>query len=521
MSSFSLLKEKRFGPIFFTQFLGAFNDNVFKNALLIILTYKAVAESEAGLYANLAAGLFILPFFLFSPLAGQFCDKYEKSKLIRYVKMLEIVLMSIGALGFYLGNVNLLFVSLFLMGTQSAFFGPAKYSILPQHLKEDELVAGNSLVEMGTFLAILTGTILAGLIIKYVPSQIGVVTVAIAFLGYLTSCAIPKAPSTDPALKIDWNLFRETIGLHKMCKKRRSVYLGVIGISWFWFIGSIILVQLPSLTKYFLHGDETVVTLLLAVFSLSIGLGAYICERISKDKIELGLVMLGSIGLSIFTIDIFCIDFDLAERSVVSISEIFKADVPGFYRLLLDIMMLGIFGSLYIVPLYALIQQKAEPKYRSRVIAYNNILNALFMVGSAIFCMAVFTLGSSVPAVFLMIGVANVFVAFYIFLLIPEFFLKLVFWLLTVTVYSVRYTGRDKIPEKGGCVVISNHVSFIDWAFIAAAAPRPMRFVMDYEYWKIKPFTYMFKAGKCIPICTSRESQEIKEMAFQIGRAHV
>ena len=404
------------------------------------------------------------------------------------------------------------------MGTQSTFFGPAKYSILPQHLKDEELVAGNSLVEMGTFLAILTGTILAGIVIKYAPAQIGFVTIAIAFAGYLISCAIPKAVATDAKLKIDWNLFRETISLHRMCKQRRPVYLGVLAISWFWFIGSIILVQLPSLTKYFLHGDETVVTLLLAVFSLSIGVGAYICERISKGKIELGLVMFGSIGLSIFTIDLYMIDFDLTERAALSVMQLFDSDVPGVYHLLFDIMMLGIFGSLYIVPLYALIQQQAEPKYRSRVIAYNNILNALFMVGSAVFCMIVFTLGSSVPGVFLMLGIANIFVSIYIFLLIPEFFLKLILWFLTVTVYSVRYTGREKIPEKDGCIVVANHVSFIDWAFIAAAAPRPMRFVMDYEYWKIKPFTYLFQIGKCIPICSSKESEEIKEMAFELTK---
>ena len=274
--------------------------------------------------------------------------------------------------------------------------------------------------------------------------------------------------------------------------------------------------QLPGLTKYFLHGDATVVTLLLAVFSLSIGVGAFICEKVSKGSIELGLVALGSLGLSIFCIDLYTVEYPEITGPLLSVGEVLSNGGSHLWWLLFDITMLGVCGSLYIVPLYTLIQERAEEKVRSRVIAYNNIMNAVFMVGAALFGMLAFSLNATLPALFLVVGILNVFIFLYIILVIPEFFLKIVFWFLTVTVYSVRYKGRDKIPAEGGCVVIANHVSFIDWAFIAAAAPRPMRFVMDYEYWKIWPFRYMFEAGKTIPICTAKESEEIKEMAFKI-----
>ena len=383
-SQFALLRSRRFAPFFFTQLLGAFNDNLFKNALLLLVAFSVTFQQgmDANLIINLAAGLFILPFFLFSATAGQLADKYEKSAIIRWVKLAEIGVMGLGAWALIQGSVMALLAVLFFMGTQSAFFGPVKYAIIPQHLKEHELIGGNAQVEMGTFVAILLGTISAGVIMAGSDTSpilwvIGSI-LAVAVLGYFFSRWIPQAPASNPSLKIDWNPVRSTWKNLKMAGDNQAVFYSILGISWFWFLGSIYLTQLPNFTKEILHGAETVVTLLLTLFSVGIALGSLLCERLCGRKVELGLVPFGSIGLSLFGIDLY---FSVEAANVAGL-----IDVPAFIqsganlRLLFDLFMLGLFGGLYIVPLYAIVQSRTEEKNRARIISANNILNALFMV---------------------------------------------------------------------------------------------------------------------------------------------
>ena len=308
-SQYSLLGQKRFGPFFVAQFLGAFNDNVFKNALLLLIAFHAADRfaASSNTLINLSAGLFILPFFLFSATAGQLADKFEKSVLIRLIKLLEIGIMLLAAIAFWKNSIAMLITLLFLMGAQSSFFGPVKYGILPQVLDEDELLGGNGLVEMGTFLAILLGTALGGILIgidNIGGMLVATAVVAIACMGYVSSLAIPRIPAVDPEMRINWNPFSETRRIMGYARESRTVFLCILGISWFWFVGAIYLTQLPNFTLHYLAGNEQVVTLLLALFSIGVGTGSLLCERLSGHKIDIGLVPFGSIGLTLFGLDL-------------------------------------------------------------------------------------------------------------------------------------------------------------------------------------------------------------------------
>ncbi|MGH8561826.1 MAG: MFS transporter, partial [Nevskiales bacterium] len=442
-NQFALLGQKRFGPFFLTQFLGAFNDNVFKNALVILLAFQAAGPAGAGLDAsvlvNLAAGLFILPFFLFSATCGQFADKYEKSRLMRLTKMMEIGVMLLGVAGFYLNSLPLLFTALFLMGTQSTLFGPAKYGILPQHLDSTELVGGNGLVEMGTFLAILLGTMTGGILIGL--QDIGVLSVSvtivvIAVLGLVASFGIPEAPPTDPALKINWNPVTETWRNLRFASGNRTVFLSILGISWFWYFGATYLTQLPVYTKENLGGTAAVVTLLLTLFSLGVGVGSLLCERLSGRQVEIGLVPFGSIGMTIFSIDLFFAVPSQDSGALVGIAGFLQQ--PEGWRVIWDVVLLGLFGGLYIVPLYALIQQRSEPSHRSRIIACNNILNAAFMVLSSAVAIGLLKAGLDNPQLFLVTALFNAAVALFIYDLVPEFLVRFVIWMLMHTMYRLR-----------------------------------------------------------------------------------
>ena len=384
-SQSSLLTQKRFLPYFITQFLGAFNDNIFKNVLLLFVAFASVdtLPISSNLFINLAAGLFILPFFLFSALAGVLADKYEKSWFIRKVKLLEVVIMSLGAIGFIYESYAILLLLLFLMGTQSAFFGPVKYALLPQQLESKELVSGNALVETGTFLAILIGTLGAGIIASEENSKLiaAVCIVTFAVLGYLASYFIPEAPSNAPDLKVKWQpitLTRQTLAI---AKKDRPTFQALMAISWFWFLGATYLTQFPNFTKVYLNGTESAVAFLLALFSVGIAIGSLACDKLSNHRIEIGIVPMGSLGISIFgflmavSIPDALPDFD-SFKSFVSYSELW----PLFAYLLL----LGMSGGIFIVPLYSLMQFRAKPTERAQVIAGLNIYNSLFMVGSAV-----------------------------------------------------------------------------------------------------------------------------------------
>ncbi len=516
-SQFRLLTQRRFGPFFLTQLLGAFNDNVFRNALVILLTFGVLGLSaeQVNLYVNVAAGLFILPFFLFSATAGQIAEKYEKSRLIRYVKLFEIAVMGLAVVGFLSGSVILLMSLLFLMGAQSALFGPVKYSILPQHLHETELVGGNALVEAATFLAILLGTMLGGWLIATTagPQWIAAIVVGLAVLGYLASRGIPLAPAAAPDLRINWNPLTETWRNLRFMQTNRTVLLSVMGISWFWFSGAIFLSQLPNYSKLHLGGDAKVVTLLLTVFSLGIGIGSLLCERLSGHKVEIGLVPLGSIGLTLFGIDLYFAVPDVLATSVVSAGEFLKS--PANHRILWDLGLIGLFGGFYIVPLYALIQTRSDPSHRSRIIAGNNILNAAFMVAAAVLAVLFLQVaGLSIPQLLLVTALMNAAVAIFIYSLVPEFLMRFLVWLLINTLYRIDKSGLEHIPDEGPAVIVCNHVSFVDALILGGNIRRPVRFVMYHKIFRIPVLSFIFRTAKAIPIAPAKEDPALMEKAF-------
>lgn len=517
-SQFALLSSKRFLPLFITQFLGAFNDNVFKNALMILLTFNAayLADQDSAVLVNAAAGIFILPFFLFSATAGQLADKYDKALLMRWIKLAEIAIMLCASAGFFLHNVYLLMLSLFAMGTHSTFYGPAKYSILPQHLHKNELVGGNALIESGTFLAILLGTLLGGLVSKSANSEIAVSAsiIVIAVLGYFSSRAVPAAPSIDPNIKINWNPITETWQTMGFANTNKTLFNSILGISWFWFLGGAYLTQLPHFTKDVLFSDETVVTLLLTTFSVGIALGSLLCERLSGHKVELGLVPLGSLGLTWFSFDLFLSPFPAFSGTVLSVGEFLKSGIA--YRVMTDLALLGVFGGFYIVPLYALVQERSDPSSRSRIIAANNIFNALFMVASAGLAIVLFKLAKlTIPQFFLVLSVMNIAVAAYIYSLVPEFFMRFLIWILTHTMYRVTHKGLDNIPDEGPAVLVCNHVSFVDALLIGGSCRRPVRFVMFKPIYEIPVLNFIFRTGKTIPIHSQKADPETYKRAFE------
>ncbi|WP_087016486.1 MFS transporter [Thaumasiovibrio subtropicus] len=499
----SLLTQRRFLPYFTTQALGAFNDNVYKNVLLIFVAFAApgTLPLDSDLIVNLAAGLFILPFFLFSASAGVIADKFEKSALIRIVKIAEVLIMSMAAFAILTQNFTIMLLLLFLMGTQSAFFGPVKYALLPQTLKQEELVNGNALVETGTFLAILTGTILAGVIANaeqaYTLAAIAVV--AFAVMGYFSARAIPHIPAVNPDMPLKWAPISQTKQTLAIAKKDKVVFQCILGISWFWFLGASYLTQFANFTKDYLGGNAAAVSFLLTLFSVGIALGSQLCTRLSGHRVEPGIVPLGSIGLTLFGIDLMFATPDIAPVTTTFVEFLLH---PELRRVFFDLLMIGVFGGLFIVPLYAMMQQRANEDERARVIAANNIYNSLFMVTSAISGIVLLgIIGISIPEFFLILAVINAIVALYVYLQIPEFFLRLVVWMISHTMYRVTHRDLDRIPEKGGVLLVCNHVSYMDALLLAGACRRPIRFVMDKTLSELPLLKYFFRRSKVIPIC--------------------
>jgi 1-acyl-sn-glycerol-3-phosphate acyltransferase len=513
---FSLLRERRFGPFFIVQFLGAFNDNVFKNALVVMLAFQAPAFStlSADVLVNLCAGLFILPFFLFSATAGQLADKYEKSAMTRRIKLLEVVIMVLGAAGFYLQSLALLLTALFLMGAQSTLFGPVKYAYLPQHLRKEELVGGNGLIDAGTFLAILLGTILGGVLVSLGSDGVfraSLAVIVIAVAGYVVSRGVPHSPAPSPHLDINWNAVTETWRNLRFLCQNRTVFLSILGISWFWFYGALFLSQFPGYTKAVLGGAETTVTLLLAVFSVGIGLGSLLCERLSGRNIEIGLMPFGSIGMTVFAMDLWAASPGVAATAPEVMTVLRQ---PGMWRVLADLLLIGVFGGFFIVPMYALIQSRSDPSHLARVIAGNNIMNALFMVFAAGAAVLLLQAGLTIPQLFLLAGLLNAAVALYIYTLVPEFLMRFLVWLLIHSVYRLDKRGLDAVPESGPAVIVCNHVSFVDALIIAAACRRPIRFVMDHRVFGMPVLNFIFRTGRCIPIAPAKEDPLMLENAY-------
>ncbi|MDP3540264.1 MAG: MFS transporter [Azonexus sp.] len=520
---FGLLKSPRFAPFFGTQFLGAFNDNLFKNALIVLLTFQTAQWTtlKPELLANLAAGIFILPFFLFSATAGQLADKYDKAMLARLVKVLEIFIMGIAAVGFAVKSLPVLMGALFLLGLHSTLFGPVKYAILPQHLHNDELVGGNALIEAGTFVAILIGTLAGGLLAGSVehPMWIAVGGLLVAVIGYLTSRGIPPAPAPVPELKVSLNPISETWNNINFARQNRTVFLSILGISWFWLYGALFLAQFPAYAKNVLGGGESTVTLLLATFTVGIGLGSLLCERMSGKRVEIGLVPFGSIGLTLFGIDLFFASpVGLAGTTPHELLALLS--LPAIWRVLFDLVMLGVFGGFFIVPLYALVQLRSSPEHRARIIAANNILNALFMVVGALGAASLLEAGLSIPLLFGIAALANALVAVYIYTLVPEFLLRFIAWLMVRAIYRLRTEGLAHIPEEGAALLVSNHVSFADAVVIMGASPRPIRFVMDYRIFKYPLLSYIFRHCGAIPIASAKDDPAMMERAFaEVGKA--
>jgi MFS family permease len=429
MNQFGLLKHNRFLPLFCTQFLGALNDNVFKNAIVILIAFSLADKMGANgsILVIIAAGIFILPFFLFSATAGQLADKFEKSMLIRRVKIVEIVIMCLASVGFYLMSAPILLTVLFFMGTQSTLFGPLKYSILPQHLLEGELLGGNGMIQMGTYMAILLGTILGGVLISADPNgslYVSMVIVLLATAGWIASRSIPEAVAPEPTLCINWNFITETCRIIKYAREDRTVFWAIIGISWFWFYGATFLSLVPSYTRDVLSADERIATLILTAFSIGIGTGSLLCEKLSHRHINLGLVPIGAIGLTLFATDLSFISLpaiEFSEGNTLLTAGMFL-DHFNHWRVLIDLSMIGLSGGLYMVPLYALVQQRSNPCHRSRIIAANNIINAFFMVISAILMIVLISVEIAIPEIFLIIAVLNLVVMTMISMKESEFF---------------------------------------------------------------------------------------------------
>ncbi|MBB5443481.1 MULTISPECIES: MFS transporter [unclassified Paraburkholderia] len=517
-SQFRLLGQRRFAPFFWTQFLGAMNDNVFKIGFTSLVTYQAARFSgvDPKTAAFLISAIFILPFVLFSATSGQIADKYDKALLTRLVKTFEIAVMLVGGAGFWLHSAPLLYLCTFLMGVHSTVFGPVKYSYLPQHLSQAELVGGNGMVEMGTFVAILIGTIVGGAgagFAEHGAVVLACACIAIALIGRAVSGFVPLTPAPQPGLRINWNPVSETWRNLKLAHENRTVFLGLLGISWLWFVGATFLASFFNFAKDVLSADPDVVTVLLATFSIGIGIGSLLCERLSKRRIEVGLVPLGSIGMSVFAIDLFFASHALSPAGhLLSVGE-FLARL-AHWRVLADLFLLAMFGGFYSVPLYALIQSRSQPSHRARIIAANNILNSLFMIVSALMAVGLTAAGFSIPAIFLVTALLNVVVAGYIYSLVPEFLLRFIAWLLVHTFYRIRLVHAERIPEQGAAVLVCNHVSFVDAIVIMAESPRPIRFVMDHRIFRSPFVGWLFRHAKAIPIASAHQDAALLARAY-------
>ncbi|KRD31886.1 MULTISPECIES: MFS transporter [unclassified Lysobacter] len=516
-NQFELLKQRRFLPFFLTQALGAFNDNVYRQAIIGLLGYMAVDAADKTLYTNLAPAIFILPYFLFSATAGQIAEKLEKSRLIRITTTMEIVIMSLAAIGFLTHNLPILLAALFCTGLQSTLFGPVKYSILPSVLKPEELTGGNGLVEMGTSISILIGMIFGGVIFKIAgdhgPVVAAIAIIVLAVTGNLVSRAIPRAEAGAPELKINWNPLPESLAIIRLARKQVAVRNSILGVSWFWFVGTVLTANIPSYTELNLGmGDWYVFP--LALFSIGTGVGSMLCEKLSARTVEIGLVPLGAFGMSAFLFDLYFARTGLAQTAGLDIAAFMQQ--PGSWRIAIDLVGIGLFTGFFVVPLFALIQSRTAKHELSRVIAGMNIQNAAFIVLAAVLGVAVQRfLHWTIPQVFLALAVANVLVAIWIFTLVPEFLMRFMSWVLVRALYRLRVKGVEQIPDEGAALVVCNHVSYMDALILSASIPRPVRFVMYYKIFNIPVMSWIFRTAKAIPIAGARENPEIMRRAFE------
>ena len=520
-NQFALLRQRRFAPFFWTQFLGAGNDNVFKFAFTILVTYQLqVAWLPPALAGLVIGALFILPYLLFSATSGQLTDKYDKSAIMRLVKNLEIAIMLMGAWGFLQANIPVLLACTALMGLHSTLFGPVKFAYLPQVLKPNELTGGNGVVEMGTFVAILLGNIAGGLLVAMPgvgPLATGIACIGIALMGRLVAQLIPPAPAADPALHINWNPLTETWRNLLLARQNLVVFRSLLGISWMWFFGAVFLSQFPSFAKDVLHGDAQVASLLLVVFSIGIGVGSLLCEVLSRRQVEIGLVPLGAIGMSVFALDLYFATRSLPPTGALSLTAFVAT--AAHWRVMADLALLSLSAGLYSVPMYALIQLRAPATHRARIIAANNILNALFMIASAVIVGLLLHNGATIAQVFLFVAVANALVASYIFLLVPEYLLRFVAWVLSFCLYRFRVEGSQHLPLTGAAVLVCNHVSYVDAVLLMAASPRPICFMMNHRIFRTPLLGTLFRLARAIPVAPRSQDPTAYETAFEHAAA--
>lgn len=515
-----VFKEKKFFPLFWTQFFGALNDNFFKNALVMFITYKSVVLwglGSASLVA-MAGGVFILPFFIFSATAGQIADKFDKSDVIRNVKKLELIIMLVAGFGFYLDNYYILMVVLFLMGTQSAFFGPCKYGVIPELVGEDDLVSANAVVASGSFVAILIGTTLGGIAtgLEDAAHFVSLGVIVFALVGIYASRKHVKVEARDPKIKIDYSLFKPTWDILKITRKNKKVFYAVMGISWFWFLGAAILSLLPGLCKEIFGGNETVSTAFLAMFTIGMGFGAFFCEKLSGKKVEMGIVPWASLWMSIFMIDLFYVGYTWSagtSESLISIQEFVTQN--NSIRALFDLFMISSFGGMFIIPQLAYIQKFSKRDEVARTIAGNNIWNAIFMVTAAGILMKLHSLDFTIPQIFCIFAITNFFFAIFIFFKHSKDTWRFNCWFLTHLLYDLEEVGVEKIPEEGAVILCCNHISFVDWLMVMSVSPRPVRFIIDHAFYYVKTGPFWFKQADLVPIATRRESPEILEKAYK------
>jgi 1-acyl-sn-glycerol-3-phosphate acyltransferase len=531
-NQFELLRQRRFLPFFITQCLGAFNDNVYRLAIIGLLGYLAVSPADKTLYTNLAPAIFILPYFLFSATAGQIAEKLEKSKLIRITTTMEIVIMSFAAIGFLTHNLIILLIALFATGVQSTLFGPVKYSILPSVLKPEELTGGNGLVEMGTSISILIGMLVGGLIFQVAgahgPVAAAIAIVLLAITGNVVSRFIPRAEAGAPDLKINWNPLPESLAIMRLTRRQLGVRNAVLGVSWFWFFGTVITSNLPTYAEINLGApgnDTSLYVLALALFSIGTGVGSLLCEKLSARTVEIGLVPMGAIGMTGFLLDLYFARSGVAPVTGLHASGFLQQ--PGAWRIVMDLVGIGLFAGFFLVPLFALIQSRTPKNELSRVIAGVNIQNAFFIVMAAgvgiflqmreltLFGVSVPMPGLSIPQLYLVLAIGNALVAIWIFTIVPEFAMRFVSWLLVRTLYRLKLHGIEKhVPDEGPALIVCNHVSYMDALLLSASIPRPVRFVMYYKIFNIPVMSWIFRTAKAIPIAGARENPELMQRAF-------
>ena len=516
MSPFSFMSSSRFLPLFVTQFLGALNDNLFKAAITVLIVYRLAQSDQSGqILATIGTGLFILPYVLFSALAGQLADKYEKSRLFRLIKLAEIVIMALGVAALLEGNVYTLLTILFLMGTQSTFFSPIKYAVLPDHLREDELLAGNAILEAGTFIAVLAGTLIGT---QFVLGSFGIplvsgLLIALAVLGYAASFFIPAAPPPVPELRLSYNLVGQTRILISYAANHRTIWLVILGISWFWMVGAVMLSQLPALAKDILHANETVLSLFLTIFSVGIGVGSVLCSRILRGEISARSVPFGALGMALAGIDLFVStrfhipESFLAAEGMIGFSTFIA--YPFAWRVMADLFILAAAGGFFVVPLNTMMQAESDPEFRARVIATNNILNATFMVGGSLVAAAMLAINLRIPDIFAALAVGNLIATVIICQLLPESTLKNLLAAIVRRLFRVSVTGAEHLPitapapGQPGRVVVANHVSFLDAAFIVLFLPGKVTFAINTlmaEKWWVRPFLKLIDAAPIDPI---------------------